>query len=173
MAAGAILCGLAIGLPIGLLIGAVILRAAISIANKVLGPPRQSEWDDEYDGSARRRRRFGSDGVIPEPGIGKAMLIVLATGFVNFIVSFAIGFAIGAGGAAAQANAQRTQALAQLAGLPVSFLVMSGMLTMMLPTTFPRACLVTVFQFLISLLIVGVIFGAFLLMGFGLGAAGR
>lgn len=40
---------LAIVLPIALAIGAVILRAAVSISNKIIGPQPTSRYDDDYD----------------------------------------------------------------------------------------------------------------------------
>ena len=45
-AIGVFICVVLIALPLGLLIGAVILRAAVSFANKCLPQPR-SRYDDD------------------------------------------------------------------------------------------------------------------------------
>jgi hypothetical protein len=175
----AVLCVLVVALPIGLLIGAAILRAAVSLANKVVGGGRKSSdrWDDEYgdydddDYRPRRRGRRDDGGAIPEPTLGRGMLIVFVNGIVNFVVGFVLGLMI----AAAMPNkpTETVQLVANVIGLPIGFLTAAGLLTVMLPTTFPRACLVVLFQYLIVFAIVAVIVVALLAVGFGLGGLGR
>jgi hypothetical protein len=114
---------------IGVAIGAIILRAAVSMYNRFAGPTSQ----------------------VPEPDLGRAMLIVFVTFLVNLLAGFAVGVVFGLG--AAGHPDQNTKIIANFASLPVSFLVMAGMLSSMLPTTFGRAALVTICQYVISLLI--------------------
>jgi len=123
-----------IGLAIGTAIGAIILRAAVSM----------------YNGMA------GGEGV-PEPPMGRAMGIMFVTALVNGAAGFVLGMVVGGAAAAGGAQGQGAAVTAQLASLPVGFLVMAGMLSAMLPTTFGRAILVTLCHFIIGLLIAAVL----------------
>jgi hypothetical protein len=144
-------------LPIGLLIGAAILRGGVHFANKCIPSDRDryyddDEWDD-YDRPKRRRR--GSSAAIPEPSIGKAMGIVFVNFIINFVVSIPISIVLGVGMGARGAGREdpAMSLIASLIQLPISFLVAAGVRTMMLPTSFPRACLVVLFEYLIVLAI--------------------
>jgi hypothetical protein len=163
-AVGGILCVLLIGLPIGLLIGAVILRGGVSFANKCL--PKESERDDRYwddededededEDDRPRRSRRRAKAAIPEPGVGKAMGIVLVGAIVGFIISIPINLVLGVGlgGPNGGNQDQAMSILASLIQLPIGFLVNAGIRTGMLPTTFGRACLVVVFEYLIAIAI--------------------
>jgi hypothetical protein len=152
---GGLLCVLLVGLPIGALISAVILRAACSFFNKLAGPDR----------------------AVPEPGFGKAMGIAVVCLLVNLVASVAIGLIVGAGGGVAQAGKGATQLIANLVSIPVSFLVMGGILTAMLPTSFQRGVLVALIHTAIAIaigIVIGIIvFILLLALGIGFGAAGR
>ncbi|MFO0823504.1 MAG: hypothetical protein U0792_10370 [Gemmataceae bacterium] len=172
-----------LAIPIGLMIGAAILRGAVSLANACLGPDRSktSYYDDEftdyerrYERPSRRYQETNTGGLIPEPGLGYGMVIVLVNAFAQFAVGvvMAIGLmavAGGAGGGQGFGAGKRgfgdgdggNDAMAlmmNLLSIPVGFIVTSGVLTMMLPTSFGRACLVTLFQYLIMIAIGVVIF---------------
>ena len=135
----AVLIGILVGGTIGLLIGAVILRAAISLCNKFSGTDSSSG--------------------VPEPPMGKAMLIVLVATIVNLVVNFVVGFMIGVAGMASGSSAMQTvQGLAALISLPVGFFTQSGIIAAMLPTSFTRGMLVTLCHYLIVFLIAIVIF---------------
>lgn len=149
-AIGGVLCAMMFVLLLGTVVGAVILRAAVSLCNKFLGA------DD-------------SDGGVPEPSFGKAIGITFVTTLVNFVAGFMIGLVIGGAAAVGGADPQAGGIVAQLVSLPVGFLVMAGMLTLMLPTTFGRALLVALCHFLIVIVIVVVIVG--IVVGIGLIAA--
>jgi hypothetical protein len=140
MAIGELLCALVIG---GTLIGAVFLRAAVALYNKMAAGA-------------------SSASSVPEPAFGKAMGITFVTALVP-MVGFLIGFVIGGGAAAAGARGQGVDVVAQLISFPVGLLVMAGMLSLMLPTTFGRAILVTLCYMLVVLLgvllVVGVLVG--------------
>jgi hypothetical protein len=166
-----ILCVVLVALPLGLLIGAVILRAAVSFANKCLPQPRSrydddyDDWDD-YDDRPRSRRRSSSK-AIPEPSMGQAMGIVFVNFIVGFVVSIPINIAMGAGVAGAGGD-PAARLIASLIQLPIGFLINAGVLTAMLPTTFPRACLVVLFEYLIAIAIGIIIFVPLFLLGFAL-----
>jgi hypothetical protein len=162
-----------IALPIGLLIGAVILRAAVSFANKCLPQTSSRYDDDDYydwddDDRPRSRRRRSSTKAIPEPSMGQAMLIVFVNAVVGGGVGFVIGFVMGAAGLA---NDRGAMVVMQGMNLVLGFLIAAGILTAMLPTTFPRACLVVLFQYLIVLAICIVILVPLFILGFALRGA--
>lgn len=173
--------GLLVGVFVFLLIVAVLVRLAVWISNKCLGgsggsgnsgrrSSYEDEWDnddDYYDRPARRR----SGSAIPEPGLFKAMGIALLWFIVLVVVSLVVNVALGVGangGRGGQGNpfgpgaGGRDPILALGAScfqLVFGFLVFAGLFTVLLPTTFPRALLVTVFFYLeyIALIILVVI----------------
>jgi hypothetical protein len=86
----------------------------------------------------------GSPSSVPEPEFGKAMAITFLTALVNAVPGFA------------------------LPSLPVSLLVMAGMNSALLPTTFARGLLVALCYLLVGLFVVvvlAVLFGGCLLVG--------
>lgn len=176
-AIGVFICVMLVALPIGLLIGAVILRGGVSFANKCL--PKETErdyddWDDaddDEDDDRPRRRRRRATAAIPEPGVGKAMGIVFVNFIIGFIISIPINLVMGVGfGNMGGGRGDPMMSLvASLIQLPISFLVNAGVLTAMLPTTFPRACLVVLFQYLIVIAICVVIAVPLVLLGVLLG----
>jgi hypothetical protein len=91
------------------------------------------------------------------------MGITFVTALVNFVGSFIIGLIVGAGTAAAKTAGAPTPGvggmnlLAQLISFPISLLIMAGMLTAMLPTTFGRAILVTLLYMVITTVLIAVI----------------
>jgi hypothetical protein len=154
-------------IPVGLAIGALILLAAVWLANMCLPQPRSrrryyDDDDDDYEWDAPRRRRGSSSTAIPMPGFGHAMLIVFVNAIVNFGIGFVIGFMFGAAGAA---NKQNTMLVIQVISFAIGFVVSATILSGMLPTTFPRACLVVLFQHLILLAIVIIIVVPIAIMG--------
>jgi hypothetical protein len=139
-----LLCVLVIAVAVGTLIGAVCLLAAIALYNKMAGGA-------------------SSPGSVPEPALGKAMWITFATSVVQIVAGVVIG---GYGEAAEGAR----ELFAQLISFPVSLLIMAGMLSAKLPTTFGRAVLVTLCYMLVVLIVVGVLVAiAVLVFGVALG----
>ncbi len=139
------LVGLAIGLVIATLISAIILRAAISLFNRM------------------------STDRVPEPSFGKAMLIVFVAMLVNMILSFLLTAVLGIGGAATNADQQSMGLVVNLISLPLSLLVMAFMVSSMLPTTFGKGFLISLLYLLVAI-IVGiviaiVVFGVVMLAG--------
>jgi len=125
-------------LTIGTLVGAIILRAAVSLYNKMV-----------VDADLPR--------AVPEPPIGKAMGITFVTTLVNTVVGSIVGSVIGGAAAAVGARGGGVGVTAQLVSFSITALFMAGMLCTMLPTTFGRAILVTLCHFLIVIIIVGIV----------------
>lgn len=157
-----VLCGIAVFFVILLMIISVIMRFAVSLANKCLGSSSRSrsyddDWDDDWDAPRYRRGRPG--GAIPEPTFGKGMLIAFVAYLINAVVSFAIGIVFGVGIQGMGAGGMRGGAapammlLAQFISAVVGFLIWSGILTAMLPTSFGRGALVTLFMLIIGTVI--------------------
>ena len=149
--AGIICAGVA-AFVVCLLVGAVVLRAACALFNKLAGQDKR----------------------VPEPGFGKAMGIVVVTLIVNVVVGGVLGLLLAGGGAAAGADQRSMQLLINVISIPIGFLTMAGMLTVMLPTSFGRALLVTLAQYAIMFaifLVVGlVVFAVALALGIGFAA---
>lgn len=174
---------------VGLLIASVIIRAAVWITNKCLGESggggySRSSYDDEYDDwddYERPRRRRGS--AIPEPDLFKGMGIAFLVWLCSFVVSLVFAFLVlgaGGGGFGGGNNPFRPQnnpdpalqIMSSCVQLVIQFLIWSGVLSMLLPTSFGRAALVTVFIYLIGFAIGIVIFGVLFVIGMGIGAGG-
>lgn len=154
---GFVCVGALIGLTIGVLIGALILRAAVWCTNKCLPQPQPHYRDDDYDDRdddddfdrpVRRRPRRATT-AIPEPDFGRACLIV----FVNFIIQLGIGFVLGFMAGAAGVGLDGIQVI-QILSYVIGFFISAAVCTAMLPTSFGRACLVVLFQYLIAIVIV-------------------
>jgi hypothetical protein len=162
LAAAGLVCGCGGALATAVLV-ASLLRLAISLTNKIVGPAQvksQSsggiaewdwdDWDDEYSTPARSRRRKGT---IPEPGILKCVGIVLATAFV-----FGLGFIVVAfvledlGGLGMWRD--EAQLAAAILNLPVADLALSVLLVVMLPTSLSRAMMVA---FVYNLILIAII----------------
>lgn len=130
------LIGLVAMLAIGTLIGAVFLRGGIALYNKFAGGEK-------------------SESGVSEPPFGRAMWIMFITSLVQAAVSFVIGLIIGGAGAARGASERQAAMTAQLIAFPVGLVVMSGMLSSLLPTTFGRALMVSLCYLLIVILVFG------------------
>ena len=138
VAIGVLLCALVVGVAVETLIGAVILRAAIALYNKMAGG-------------------VSSPGSVPEPALGKAMWITFAICMAQILLGAAIVFATWPGASAPGARGEAFDLVLQLVSFPASFLIMAGMLSARLPTTFARAILVTLCYVLLALLFAGVL----------------
>jgi hypothetical protein len=158
------LCVFVVVVAVLLAIISVVMRFAVVLANKCLGgsAPRYDDYDDDdwdsYERPARRDRRSAA---IPEPNFLKGMGIAFVAYIVNFIVNVGLALALGVGIAGlARGGGVRGGAdpglmiLFQVVNLAVSFLVWSGILAAMLPTTFGRAALVTLFMAIIGFFLI-------------------
>ena len=157
---------LLIALPVALLIGSVILRAAVNFANRRLGPAPDhviaSEDEDDWADYPIPGDRTSSRTQIPIPTVGGGMVMMLCILVVNVIVGAAIHLVIGEEPAPRQGRFRGPLddgiLIARVLTLPVSFLVMSGLLAAMLPTTFRRGSLVAFFYFAICVGIAALFF---------------
>lgn len=162
-------CGI-FALLVILLIYSVLLRLAVFVANKCLGDSgggsrRRDDYEDDWDDYDRPARRRGP--AIPEPDLGKGMGIAFVVIIIQFVIVFALALVIGVGMGAAggggggggfggggaknnpfgpQPGVDPTaQLLLNCFSVILGFLIWSGILTAMLPTSFGRAALVTLF----------------------------
>jgi hypothetical protein len=160
---GCILAGL--GFLIALLIGAVVVRAAVSISNKLIGSPKREpetfgrveewEWDDEPEEEHPRRKR---EKAVPEPGVGKAMMIASTGGVTNAFIVLVIGVFLEALDVD-PIDEDLTIAVLAVVSLPFSFVALTLLLTAMLPTTFWRAALVAFVHYAL-VVVIGIVAGA-------------
>jgi hypothetical protein len=162
---------LLIAFPVGLLIGAMILRSAVSLANTRIGPPSDiavsSKDEDDWADYPIPGERRAPTAAIPVPTVGGGMAMTLCIVVVNVIVGAAIRIVIDdepapRGGRGLFGDAAF---LARIVTLPVSFLVISGLLAAMLPTTFRRGCLVSGYILLICAGIAAICFVPIVLLG--------
>jgi hypothetical protein len=131
--ASGLLCVLVIGVAIGTVIAAVVLDLAVVLSNLMLGSPQ----------------------CIPVPSFAKALQITFINLFANVIITFLISKAAAAG--AGIGNAENL-VVTQLISVPVSLVIMAGLLSEFLPTTLGRAILVIVCYILI-LFMMGILLG--------------
>ena len=167
--------GLIFGLVIGSLVGAVLLRAAVALANKILGPqaapdPNPSFAENHQHDSpgvtdpanpysapamaATATEATGATLAIPTPTFGKALGIAAVLSILGFVISFGAGVI----GQASPA----VDLVVRIGSLGVNFLTASLVFTKLLPTTFRRAALV----YVMYLVIAGLIGGALIGLGF-------
>lgn len=112
------------------LIGGLILRASISLFNKL----------------ARTRGKA----LIPEPAIPKAVGITLATFIVNVGVGLLIGMLLGGTAQLLGKGPTYPRFVAGTVSSVAAILTMVVMLALSLPTSLPRALLVTLCNYVIS-----------------------
>jgi hypothetical protein len=145
---GMFLCVLVFAIALGTVIGTAFLCAACALYNKLAGGKE-------------------SPSSVPEPLLGKAMGITFVTTLANAVAGSVIGLLVGAGSAAAGDSERGSAVIAQLLTLPVSLLVMAGLNSALLPTTFARGllvawcCLLMVF---LVILVLAVPFGGLVLV---------
>lgn len=116
----------------------------------------------------RYDRATSAAGGVPLPGVGRSIGIG-----VTFSVAFSALFwllvlVIGAAGRAAGSTEGMSLLLANLVGLPLYVLLLSGLTTALLPTTFPRALLVAFVYFLLLLMLVSLLAVAAILIALAL-----
>lgn len=178
---GLLICMFPVVFGIAVLVGAVIFRAAVHLANKVVGGrsggPANSQFGYPSDsfgtggGSLDESNPFATPMTrtiavdpsvgygIPEPTFGRACLIV----FVNGLVAFGIGIILGFVGAAVGGQVP-IRLVSQILGIVVAIVVYQAML----PTTLGRAALVWLFQLLIVIAVVLVIMAVVFATGLAL-----
>lgn len=146
-------CGLVVFLPLVVPIGAVVFQVSVRLANRVLGrPPADHRHGYEPDDYVLPSARAA---VIPEPGFGRAAWITAAVflAYIAAVVALSI--------LERNSGLDRDEARVVFGGLSLAtaFLIQSGVLALLLPTTYPRACLVAAFALLLSVPVVLVVGG--------------
>ena len=145
-----------------LVIGSTLFRAAVAVANMVIGPEKPDasllwDWeaaedDEEFEEVSRKLQ------AIPEPGLGQGMIIVLLFGIAELIIGYLLEGMFRLDRARRRGDVEEWLPL-HLLGLSISFLVMTSLVSSMLPTTGKRAAVATFFFYLICFLVIGVIVG--------------
>jgi hypothetical protein len=166
-------CLILIVLPVALLIGVAILRAAINLANGRIGQTPGdvilARDEDDWADYPIPGERVNSTAAIPLPSVGSGMMMMLAVVIVNVIVGAAVQLVIGdepaPRGGRLRGPLDDSTFIARVVTLPVSFLIMSGLLAAMLPTTFRRGCLVAGLYFMICAGIAAIFFVPVLILG--------
>ena len=151
-----------LGILLVVLIGAILFRAGVSMANKVLGPQKLETSDQQLSigetignvpvvkdstpysapASSLATPSQITTTAIPEPSMGKACGIVLVQALVSGLVNFVLALLL-----------QNIGPTGEGVVLLASFLVAVAIYSAMLPTTFGKASLVYVFQILIAVAI--------------------
>lgn len=148
--------GFFVGILVVLLVGSALLRAAVALANSVIGPVRPKnkpigwDWDAEEDDEefAEYERPVRA---IPEPGLAQGMGIVFLTALAQVALAFVVGIILDLDDFGGRRGDGPMWVFAHLFGLAVGFLVMLAMLCGMLPTTPKRASVATLFFYLLLL----------------------
>lgn len=153
-----------VGFLIALLLGSVILRAAVALANRSAGPVKVKpadlfpdwDWDGEPEDAEPRLEK-----AIPEPGLGKGMMIASTIGVLTALLGVVLGILLDD---LAEALFGADEAV-QLVGLmvltvPFSFAAATLLLVVMLPAPFWRAALVAFLYHVFATLVLALVFGA-------------
>lgn len=154
--AGVVCFAAGLGFVILLLVGALILRAAVAVTNRFVGPPAPAapedpyaDWDWDGDLEDERARRAPERGV-PEPGFGKGMMIASTVGVLTALFGVMAAGVLDA--VDLDINHDEEVAVAvTVFTLPFSFFAAALVLVPMLPTTFGRAALVSLVYHAIGL----------------------
>src|SRR5215475_3499490 len=93
------LCVIAgLGLLMCLLAGGAVVRASCTISNRLLGPVREKvrdtieEYDWDWDAEEEEKPPpLTGEKAVPEPSIGKAMMIASTGGVVNVFIALVFG----------------------------------------------------------------------------------
>jgi hypothetical protein len=153
-------------LPLVLWFGALILRGAITLANKCLSIPPEpidvpADDEDDWGDYPLPGERATGAATIPKPSVFGAMSMLLAIAVVNVIVGAVVRIVIGT----VEGPLDDLAILGRLVTVLIIFLVMAGLLASMLPTTFRRGCLVTLFTYLIALAIAVLVLAPLYVLG--------
>lgn len=123
---------LVFGLAVGTLIAAIIFRAACWLHNKLA-------------------RLANSPVLVPEPGFGRAIGVVLAAAFLHLVVSLPIAFTL---------PAELSPVIQHLIFQPIGLLTMAVATTAILPTGFGKGILIALLCWVVLILsAVGVVVG--------------
>jgi hypothetical protein len=171
-ALGGLICVCA-GLAGGVLGLAALLKLAVVLANRTVGPVAEkekplsrggiAEWDwddwddeDEHDNSRPFAQSREWKPAIPEPSVLKSAGIVAVTAFATVLGFVLLSFA--AEGMGLRPGRDETQFALAVVELPVVGFILSALLSALLPTGFWRAAMIT-FLYGLLLFALAVFFG--------------
>lgn len=157
-------CGGVFGVLVVLLVASTLLRAAVALVNRVLGPAAPpdtfGQWDDWDSDEPAPAVRKPSGRVVPEPGLATGMLVAFVAGLVNAVGYAVLAFVADAAfDDAGPPNELAAVVLLLLFGLPLSTAAHTVLLVPLLPTTFGRAGLVAAAYHLILVALAVVVGG--------------
>ncbi len=153
----ALLLGLAI-LFVLLFLGTALLRAAVSLANRVIGPVRTErfigwDWDDDSDDTDADAEepddRPDQTPAIPEPRTGQGMITVLMLLFLHIAQTLAMAVLVETAPTLRRQDELTVLVLYIVLGSVLGTLVLSGLLTARLGTKWRWAALAAFFFYLI------------------------
>jgi hypothetical protein len=165
---GGVVCLFAgVGVLVGLVLGAALLRAAVSVANAMIDPRKANpepadpladwDWDGEPEDEKPRRKK---EKAVPEPGVGKGMMIASTIGAMTAFVAIVLAiFASAVADDLFDGDEPAQIFVLVLFTLPFAFVGTALLLTAMLPTTFSRAALVAFIYHFLTLILLVVIGG--------------
>ena len=148
-----------------LALGAAILRGAVALANRIVGPVKTDtfgnwdDWDSDDEPAYVRSRRRGGKRAIPEPGIGKCILMLFATSLISLVVTYVLAY-FAQELLDLRMRGEESQIAAAVISLPVTFAALTLVLVALLPTTFWRAAMVGFLYYLIILVLAAIIGGS-------------
>lgn len=136
--------------------GAVVLRSAVGLANRMIGPTKVDapigwDWDEEEDDEPVELDQESA--AIPTPSLGAGMLVMLLAGLVHLVIGFGLRFVLTIEGGRDRSDDWLISAASHLIGLGAGFVVLLGLLSSLLPTTPRRAALAVLIFYLLLLAI--------------------
>ncbi len=174
MAFGAGLLLSCFGLFIGLLIGSVIVRSAVALVNRMIGPVKTDDfgqwgdWDSDEEPAYVRNRRRGGEQAVPEPGFATGMLVTFVAGIAHLFIGVVVGI-LAADVLEDLFDDELVVFAVFVLSTPLVFAFVTLTVRTLLPTTFWRAAGVAMLCYFIAAaaagVAVGAIYGAWLLTG--------
>ena len=144
---GVVLGVLVVVVVVRTLTGAVLLRAAVALHNAAVALNNKLACEASSAHS------------VPEPAYRKAMRYIFDTTLAQMVAGYVIGAVAGPRG-----QYVHVDMVTLLIAVPVNLLIMAGILSERLPTTFGRAFLVTLWYTLLEILLVGAVAGIVVLV---------
>jgi len=140
-------------------VASAVLRGGVALANRAIGTEKVEtvigwDWDSEEEDAVIPLET--NKPAIPEPGFGKAIVIVFLAALVNTVIAFLLSVRLDG---PLNLEDWPVQIAAYLVGFAGGFVVLMGILAAMLPASPKRAALVTLFVYLIVIALLTLIYG--------------
>lgn len=133
-----------------LFFAAALLRGAVALTNRMIGSPRTDvvvgwDWDSDDDDEEIVITTGGP--AVPEPGLGRGVLIALLAAVANTVTLYAVGVVLY--GWLEAYDDWDVQVLVYGTTVALGYAALTALLTKMLPTTVRRAALVSLVVYLL------------------------